>query len=74
MEEDIMVSGRPPQSRTTPQWQTPQSDPASIPASAPVQADIRSEASGAEESLRVASGAYTQAAKAPQEASQGKNT
>ena len=41
-------------------------------ASAPVQADIRSEASGAEESLRVASGAYTQAAKAPQEASQGK--
>ena len=72
MEEDIMVSGEAAAEQNNAAMANVSKDPASIPASAPVQADIRSEASGAEEALRVASGAYTQAAKAPQEASQGK--
>lgn len=72
MEEDIMVSGEAAAEQNNAAMANASKDPASIPASAPVQADIRSEASGAEEALRVASGAYTQAAKAPQEASQGK--
>lgn len=57
MEEDIMVSGEAAAEQNNAAMANASKDPASIPASAPVQADIRSEASGAEEALRVASGA-----------------
>lgn len=72
MEEDIMVSGETAAEQNNAAMANASKDPASIPASAPVQTDTRSEASGAEEALKASSGAYTQAAKAPQEANQGK--